>query len=218
MGDLLSGSPSDIPPHALLERGFQEAVRRSANCPHSCRSFMVTLILDAENPFKAGFRGCALSWFIQEYPAHRSTLLFKTPILATSPEVPLCPFCGNSSLHLEGSEDEDGVTFVVSCRRCDSTGPIVDKDESHAIKAWSLRTSTPQDWLAASVRGQDFKHPLPPDESGLLRECPFCGQKRLHVSSLEHGEPFLVSCDTCEAAGPSSEDREAAIGGWNRRV
>ncbi len=87
-----------------------------------------------------------------------------------------------------------------------------------AILAWNLRTTTPRDWLGAAFRGRAYEHPLPPDTSGELHACPFCGHTQLHVDGVQSGSPYMVSCDTCEAGGPSAENCDGAIRGWNRRV
>jgi Lar family restriction alleviation protein len=219
VSDLESDSPTEAHPHRLLERGLREAVRRSGSCHHGCPSSSVTLILDPENPLNACLCGCALAWFRQEYPAHSSIFIFSTQVPSGgSPRVPPCPFCECTSFHSEGSEDNGGITFILSCDRCHATGPIVTDHENRSMPAWSLRTTTPRDWLGAAFRGNCYEHPLPPDGSGVLRGCPFCGHSRLHVSGDEDGPPFLVSCDTCEVGGPSSGDRDGAIRSWNNRA
>jgi Lar family restriction alleviation protein len=218
VSDCAGHGPLPCGPQASFERGFHEAVRRSAHCSHGCRSFSVTLCLGFGEPLDDSLRDCCLRWFREEYPAARSNLVFSAPILPSAGEaVPPCPFCRGLSLEAAGFEDEEGLTLEVVCRDCGANGPIVAGEERRALWAWGLRTLLPRAWLAPSVRGTSYEHPLPPDDASAMRACPFCGQKVLHVGRSGDGWPVQVSCDGCEAGGPSGKDQEIAIRRWNLR-
>lgn len=58
-----------------------------------------------------------------------------------------------------------------------------------------------------------------------LKRCPFCGNKPIlstwiDESLYSHDEVsyYQVVCYSCDAQTSSSEDKQEAIGAWNKRV
>lgn len=50
--------------------------------------------------------------------------------------------------------------------------------------------------------------------------CPFCGHPSTDIARDHdsHADFFYVTCDRCEAAGPTDYDREKAVERWNHRA
>ena len=102
----------------------------------------------------------------------------------------LCPFCGHAVAGMGRNYYNNYITITCTNPECNASTHFKTKSIQLAMDRYQERT--------------DMK----PDDLGLLRSCPFCGEA---ASLYSDGKVYVAGCTTPECRGNVND----TSGGWN---